>query len=95
MNKTVVNLKIRRMTDIATREALAKKKGEHDWVKSLIMVLTIIIIGVLAFTIITQFMNYTEVSSKFVELNTQLGVCRGELAVAQTIAPAATGVINA
>lgn len=94
LNKTLINLKLRRLKDIEVREELHKGGKPKDWTQVMITVVVIIIVGVLAFTIINQFMNYTEVAKEIVTLNQQLGTCTGKLAqYSQQAADAASEVI--
>lgn len=76
LNKTLINLKIKRLVDIQSREALSKMKPETNWTNVMVTVLVVIIVGVLAFVIINQFMNYQDMAKQVADLTIELGQCR-------------------
>ena len=90
MNKTLINLKLRRLTDIQVREQLSKKKEGADWMDIIKMVMVVVVIGVIAFSMITQFLNYQSVTEDNIKVNRQLGECEGQLARCQSQAGAAS-----
>ena len=80
MNKSLLNLKLRRMVDIQTREKLSKMKPETDWMKVLITILIVVIVGVIAFSIISQYFDYQDVARQNANLLMENGVLRGQIA---------------
>lgn len=83
-NRTVTNLKIKRLADIKARETMMKKPEERDWGKIMIFLILGIIVFAVTFVIITQFMNYSETSTNLGTCKETLGICRGDLATCKT-----------
>lgn len=68
MNKTLMNLKIMKMADIKSREALASKDDtKRDWVKIMITIMVIGIIGAVAYTIINSLLGAGACQTKLTE----------------------------
>lgn len=81
MNRALNDIRLTRMTDIKTREKLAKQKPEHDWTKIMVTVLVIVVVGAMAFGMLNQFLNYQDIAERLAECAVQNGVVRGEMEV--------------
>jgi len=79
LNRTLIDIKTRRMVDVETREDHMKEKKEKDLVKIVTVVLITVIVGAVAFTVITQVMNYNEATEGHRLCEISLGRCEGQL----------------
>lgn len=98
LNRTLIDTKIRRIADIKTREALAGQKPKRDYVQVMVIILVAVIVGAIAFTIITQVMDYSTISMDAATCKGTLAACEAHLKVAtgipatpQAVAPALAG----
>lgn len=62
MNRELTDLKIRKLADVKTREALMKKKPETDYMKIMIFVVTALVIGLIAYMLITSFFDTQDIA---------------------------------
>lgn len=60
MNRSLTDLRVRRMVDVKTREERMKRGESKDLVKVMMTLVVIVIAGGIAFMMITQFLNYDE-----------------------------------
>ena len=85
MNKSLVDLKVRKMVDVKTRETLMNKKGEHDYMKIFTMIAISITVGLIGFTLITQFMNYTDMAQGLANCIVDMGSYKSALAQCEAL----------
>lgn len=85
MNRVLVKNIIDAAVKINTREALEGRKPPRDWLQVLVIIMVAVIVGAIAFTIITQFMGTGELNQKLNAKSEQLGVCQGQLQACQTL----------
>lgn len=73
MNRALSDLRLRRMVDVKLREERMKKGPQRDFQKIMLSVVVIVVAGGLAFMMITQFLNYDEVSQKLSQCIIEVG----------------------
>lgn len=80
LNRTLTHLALRTATEIKMEEYLAGKKKEgRDWTQIMMFVTVAVIVGVISFVMVTQFMNFSEMAKENADNLAKLGTCRGEL----------------
>ena len=79
MNKSMNDLKLARNVDVRTREDLMKKKPERDLYKLLGLILLCVIVGVIAFMLITQVLNYNDLISRVTQCEASRAYCQQQL----------------
>lgn len=87
LNRSLIDNKIKLLTDIRTREALEGKKPEKDWIKIMTIILIAVIVGSIAFMIITQVMDYNTVSDKWISCQDTLNRANADLSACRAAAP--------
>jgi hypothetical protein len=78
-NKTVIDLKVRKMVDVQTREMLSKLKPQTNWTQFMMIILIAVIVGMIAFSIVNQYMSYDECSKERASEYMKTAVCEANL----------------
>lgn len=82
LNKTLIDLKLRRLADIRVRSILKgeKPKKERNWVMIMFYIMIAIIIGIIAMNMMYSYMDYNSVLELYKNAQIELGRCLGEVA---------------
>jgi len=79
INKTTINLKLKRQSDIIARETLMKRGEQRDWGEMWKFAIYGVLIVVIAFVLLTQVMNYNDVQTSLTECYASKGVAETAL----------------
>lgn len=84
INRTLSNLKLKVAMDMKEAELEEKYKNRgRDWNQIMMFVVVAVVVGVIAFVMITQFMNYQDVAKENSVALKKIGILEGSLAACQ------------
>ena len=81
LNKTLINLKIRRLADVKVREILKgeKPKGEKEWLKYVMIFGVIMVLAFIGYQMLSQSMDNSGLTLKWTACEYEKAVCQGQL----------------
>lgn len=79
-NSVLVAIKVKKYADTLARESMAGMKPERDWGKLLMFIFIGVIVAVVAFMLVTQFMDFSSLQTQVGDLLAENGGLRAQLA---------------
>lgn len=79
-NSVLVSIKVKKYADTLARESLSGMKPERDWGKMLMVIFVGVIVAVVAFMLVTQFLDFSSCQKQVGELLAEVGGLKGQLA---------------
>lgn len=79
-NSVLVSIKVKKYADTLARESMAGMKTEREWGKMLMFIFIGVIVAVVAFMLVTQFMEFSSLQKQVGELLAEIGGLKAQLA---------------